>query len=192
MSFVSILCHESWVSVVTDGRVCAGDVAVDESYKKFIEPKENLFIAFAGNKEPCEVVCKGMIELGYVDLPLLDAAKKLYSLVHLMREKGFKLFMAIGGLENSKASVYSVSTEYSEPVINKPLDDQISYVFLSNTKVSDERLEKRFSKLVRRTGLSDMNSINQVQKELNKWVALQDNSVNNKYFELFLNSTSNS
>lgn len=188
MSFVSIVSREDWCSVVSDGRCMMSDKVTDENYKKFIQPSPNLFVAFAGHKEPCEIVCRGMVELGHIEKPMEVAAMHMFGMVHELGARGFKLFIAIGGSENSTIQVYSMSSIYSEPIIHKPKGNDVCYSFLSNTVVSDESLEEKFQKLARRNGTSSHAEIHSTQVALNRWVSLQDDSVNTNTFSCHISN----
>ena len=182
MSFVSIVARETWISVVTDGRCMTEDEVVDEHYQKFAQPDSDRFIAYAGDKDKCELVVRGMRELGHIQLGLEDSAKHMAGLIQEVGRRDFKLFMATGSVGPTGAEVYAFSTESNQPIILKPGTMDICYTFLSNNGVSEESLNKEFAKLIQKYGDCSPDKARQAQIELNTWAAGQDCSVNNITF----------
>lgn len=182
MSFVSIVARSSWISVVSDGRVTAGDDVVEEQYQKFILPTSGSFIAYAGNKQPCELIAKRLLDTGFRTDPLEESARRVFGMIAHLKDLGHKAFVALGEVSASGAEFYACGPNQSVPVFFRPKGDDVCYSFLSNTHLSDEALEQQFVLGLQRSGVDTSAQCQQAQIELNEWVADRDVTVNKNTF----------
>lgn len=184
MTFVSIIARENFLNVASDGRVLDKNRnIVDERYKKFLLPTPQCFVAYAGQKEPCELFLQASV-LRYLDITdykVLSA--KIQSILLNPPFSSFKILIAFGGL-NLKSEIEFCTFSTLEPNIQhfKPMGLDISYAFLNNSSLTDNQAEGILIDLLKKTGFETSNQIRKAQIALNDIVADRDFGVNKDVF----------
>lgn len=189
MSFVSIVARENLVSIASDGRVCRNDgLPIQEDYKKFIEINEKSFIAFAGNKEPCELFIRnsGLLSQHARDFKAL--AVQIQNQLMVSPLSKFKILLSCGGLDCCGEIVFfTFSTLQTKIQFFRPKGDEICYAFLNNSSLNDAQVVERLVECFRISGIETADQIKQAQVKLNNIIATMDQSVNTTVFTFVIN-----
>lgn len=185
MSFVSIIATENFLNIVSDGRVTGENkVVLQEDYRKFISPTRDFFVAYAGNKEPCEafVYESGLLSPNLTDMNTFTStiAEKLQS----EKYRGFKILLAFGGKVGDCISFATFSTLEPKIQFFTPKNDDICYTFLNNSSAVTVELETKLIEALRCTGYDTPEKTIEAQTILNNFVAGMDDSVNCNTFPL--------
>lgn len=193
MSFVSIIARENFVSITSDGRVCGhAGLPIQEDYKKFIEVNKNYFIAYAGQKEPCELFISnsGLISPLVPNFELL-ARQTQFKLLTNPFDK-CRILLAFGGLDNlGQISIVTFSTLQPEIQVFKPKDDAVNYVFLNNSSLDDTQIVEKLIEHLKTSGIETADQIKIAQTELNNYVASKDRTVNKNIFNHVISKRAN-
>ncbi len=184
MTLVSIVAKTNFLCIASDGRVLGQDQEIiDEQYKKFRLPNPNCFVAYAGNKEPCEWFLKAST-LYYLDvMDYSKLATRIQSMLLNPPFSEFKILLAFGGLNpENEIEVYSLSTLQPNILHLKPKGIDIVYAFLNNSSFNESELETLLVKSLQNHGFNSPDQISKAQKEFNNIIADHDLSVNKNVF----------
>ena len=184
MSFVSVIGYSNFINIMCDGRVSHNGVPINENYQKFILLDNiSFFIAFAGQKEPCEEFIK-------TTMPLFVSGDRFYVMAEKVQQRllslpnlNYRILLAFGG-KTSDGILQFCTFSTLEPVIQlfTLTNDNIVYTFLNNSSISARILEQRLSEYLNKTGFTSPEMVKLAQKRLNDSVAAEDPNVNTNIF----------
>lgn len=189
MSLVSIVAKNNFLCIASDGRVLGQEQEIiDERYKKFRLPNPNCFVAYAGNKEPCEWFLKAsaLYHLDVMDYSKL--ATRVQSMLLNPPFSTYKILLAFGGVNpENEIEFYSLST--LEPNIQhlNPKGSDVAYAFLNNSLIKKFELETIFKESLQIHGFNLPDQISRAQIEFNNIIADRDFSVNKNVFYSTIN-----
>jgi len=187
VSFVSIVCRSGFLSIMSDGRVSNNGVSIREDYQKFLLPRPDFFIAFAGQQQPCEAFINdsGLSSSNTFDYHTLaaDIHRKLLTPPYC----NYKILLAFGG-RTAKGSLEFCTFSTLEPEIQvfSPSSNQISYAFLNNSEIDDTILQPELVKYLTEIGCDAAEKVKTAQETLNNYVAEIDTSVNTTVFSAII------
>ncbi|KHL95369.1 hypothetical protein QW71_12965 [Paenibacillus sp. IHB B 3415] len=183
MSLVSIIATEQFISVVTDGREMRNGEVVGEQHPKCMQ-FSNILIAYAGVKQPAEIVIsllekEGVLERG----DLAEIATYVQHLFNAPALKTFKLLFAFGGLD-TKGEITFHTIDSTHKILKKftPKNGQVSFAVLGNQDAAN-LFQHRLAQI--EAGLS-MTEAQSIQTEINEQVSKNAIGVNNTLFKFFI------
>jgi hypothetical protein len=191
MSFVSVIARENFISVMSDGRVSHKGQSVAEDYQKFVSFTPYFFIAFAGDKEPSELLLQALKMIG-----LPDMIEKLgFDMVSLfiqtsiltVAQKGYRVMIAFGG-KNPLGEIEFYYLDTANPQTRKmtPKGQDIQYCFLKSENAQKINTDQLLIDTLQITGLDTSIQIADAQKRINDHISDLDTSVNKNTFQLII------
>lgn len=187
MSFVSMVATENFLSVVSDGRVTDFQgTPIQEDFKKFIVPRNNTVIAFAGGKEPSIefIATSGLLDADVDEITEIGFAKRINSKLLSSPLAIFKISLAFGG-RNSMGQIAFHTFSSIEPRLQSfspSGNNHISFSFLLNGDDVNFDLKDALFKTIESFGIFTPEAVVNSQKLLNNRVASIDDSVNENTF----------
>lgn len=185
MSFVSVIARESFLTVMSDGRVIdRNDCIIDEAYQKF-SCDEKSFIAYAGSREVCEMITRDIRDLVFNDRDYVGATLVLVQVFEQLKleSHGLKVMMALGGVnKQEEIELNTVDSIKKETLSFKPKGGDIDYAFLNNIKNNKVDFQTKLVEILKQTGIDTPSNIIQAQRLLNNYISDMDISVNKKTF----------
>lgn len=185
MSFVSVIARESFLTVMSDGRVIdRNDCIIDEAYQKF-SCDEKSFIAYAGSREVCEMITRDIRDLVFNDRDYVGATLVLVQVFEQLKleSHGLKVMMALGGVnKQEEIELNTVDSIKKETLSFKPKGSDIDYAFLNNIKNNKVDFQTKLVELLKQTGIDTPSNTIQAQRLLNNYISDLDISVNKKTF----------
>lgn len=189
VSFVSIVAGESWVSVMSDGRVTKDGQPTDEARVKFREVvPRRVFVAHAGSLPWTQCA----LDLAAQELAQgTDFTIVAVDMQRFLREVPAEhpVLVAFGGLDSSgNVHVYAMSNLGAYMELSPNSAEPIRYAFLynSNHVVDDHKLSEILQQLYQRHQPIGQEDWKLVQNELNDYVARLDPTVNTTTYHLWL------
>lgn len=181
MSFVSVVARESFITIMSDGRVSnkmTGEI-IDENKVKFVKIGDSRFVAFAGISEICDLivpVISQLLESGHEFKDILSTMEKV---LKENSRPGLFVTIAFGGInKDGNIEICSVENNNMTSAHFTPKGTDINYFFLRNPTISAQDVNRKFLELIRKNGTNTPKEFNRSQKMLNSWVSKKDNSVN--------------
>lgn len=185
MSFVSVVAHEKFITVVTDGLAVFtygdGRMERSENYQKYrmIGPKQ--FIAFAGNTGPCEYLVGEYPQRdeGYdLDQVALELQEKIQEYDFRLGERAL---IIVGGVSGGEIVAHSFNHETpAGDTVNRPKGQEMPLLLLQGTNVDQGILEAFEATLVE---AQSPEQVLQIQEHFNSLVSVADSSVNTVTFK---------
>ncbi|WP_144496943.1 hypothetical protein [Bacillus toyonensis] len=185
MSFVSVVAHEKFITVVTDGlaEFTYGDGRKErnENYQKYcmIGPKQ--FIAFAGNTGPCEYLVGGYPQKdeGYdLDQVALELKEKIQEYDFQLGERAL---IIVGGISGGEivAHVFNHETPVGD-IVKRPKGQEMPLMLLHGPNVS-QSISETFETALLEARTPEQ--VLQIQEHYNILVSATDTSVNTVTFK---------
>ncbi|MCG3089142.1 hypothetical protein [Sporosarcina cyprini] len=188
MSFVSVIATNSYITVVSDGKVTGRDgETLETDYQKSRKISDKQFIAVTGDRDMADQIF-GIATYKEEPYNLLNASIDLRKkLINAMRNQPRVVLVVIGGVNEWGKIVYYYFTSKPEQQMIRGLPgDKHEKGFLSSDKVNPNKIEEKFDEFIDSVGIKTPHESLEVQRKLNDFVAGIDETVNENKFELII------
>ncbi|MDK3010870.1 MULTISPECIES: hypothetical protein [Bacillus] len=193
MSLVSVVAHELFITVVSDGLAVTtygdGRVVRNEECPKFhmISPKQ--FVAYTGVKEISDEVLAGYpnrIEEYNLGILKEELKERVNSFSY---ENGNRIAMVVGGVCNNEIVAYSFNNDPMVRDISLNTEDgNMPFVVLQSPLVEEDLTNKLFEMLSSEV-ITHPNDVLRIQREFTEYVDGIDESVNGNTYESLIVKT---
>jgi hypothetical protein len=184
MSFVTVVARPSFISLMSDGRMMHGGVAVAEDVVKFRTPRPGCFVAFGGHKDPADAFLEAS---GLLSLDISDPRPIAADIRAQLLSPPFchsKILLAFGGrAATGQVAFVAFSTLEPEPQLRAPGPGELSYGWLYNSRFAEDAvLEQKLVEYLGEEGCETPAQIQKAQWRLQLFVADHDATVNRRVF----------
>ena len=183
MSFVSITATTDFISIMSDGLVMNGDLAVHERMKKYTVIDNRAFIAYTGVLENITFI------LNLLPLTHYDFERWTHEICALIKNNLSSMpfpdgqcFFAIGGIsDKNRVEYFAFGTHIeTKPRPYLPIEGNPRTTFLNGVVAASLPLSGKYNEYLNKTPKISVNDYVYAQKMLNDYVATFDPTVNNQ------------
>ncbi|WP_043976971.1 hypothetical protein [Priestia megaterium] len=192
MSLVTVVARESFISLVTDGRVTDSEnnSVVDENYCKYRKISDSILIAGVGSYVQCKQIMAIAINLfqAHLDIDVLAKQIKTQLVNDVPREinPGIKVSLVLTGLDsNNDVTVYIINNKSNE--LKKPVKPKgkATCIVITTDEDNDEYYNE-INNLFYKHRADAPESFLAAQKEFNDYVARENQTVNTIHFNYLI------
>ncbi|ALC80454.1 Ntn hydrolase family protein [Bacillus gobiensis] len=192
MSLITVVATKDFISIMSDGRLSDGENPVGEEYKKILKVSDKIIIGATGSHNQS----KSLLSIssywlnqsqGSIEIFANNIRKVILEDIPKSKFKRIDLHIVICGLNELNEIVFYVFTNDEKFAIEKVVMHQkVGYLALGK-KGTVDKLEE----LINLRGYSSIDTIKEIQQEVNSLITEIDYSVNNNTFHEFISRTNN-